>query len=229
MQSMNHEEAIKRGSVEKYLLKELSPSERDEFEEHFFGCPDCAADVGATATFLEAARKQLKTAPSAKRTVEAAAPWYTLLWTPKLIAPMFALMLFVIGFQNLVIFPKHLERATNLGGPEVLTSVSLISANSRGDALPNVTVPEGQPFLLSLDIPSSEGFSSYSCELVSQSGTVLWQVPVASQQAKDTLFIRVPAAQWAPGTYSLTVHGISDKVGSTPVEVARYRLDLRRH
>jgi hypothetical protein len=229
MQSMNHEEAIKRGSVEKYLLNELAPSERDEFEEHFFDCPDCAADVRATAAFLEAARKQLKTGPDSKRIVEAVAPWYTSLWTAKLIAPVFALMLLVIGYQNLVIFPRHSLRATSLDGPEVLTSVSLISANSRGDTIPTVTLREGQPLLLSLDIPSSEGFSSYSCELVSQSGTVLWQLPVAAQQAKDTLFIRVPAAQWVPGTYSVMVHGISDKVGSAPEEVARYRLDLRRY
>jgi hypothetical protein len=226
---MNHEEAIKQGSVEKYLLNELSPSERDAFEEHFFGCQDCAADVRATDAFLEATRKQLKAGPDPKRIVEAGAPWYTLLWTPKLVAPVFALMLAVIGFQTLVIFPRHSERVTRLNGPEVLTAVSLISANSRGDTIPSVTVREGEPFLLSLDVPSSEGFSSYSCELVSQSGEVLWRIPVASQQAKDTLFIWVPAAHLAPGTYSVTVHGISDKVGSAPVEVVRYRLDFRRH
>jgi len=46
---MDHQEALRRSAVEKYLLNEMPQPERDEFEEHFFGCQECAADLRATA------------------------------------------------------------------------------------------------------------------------------------------------------------------------------------
>ena len=37
-------------AVEKYLLQELAGEERDQFEEHFFDCQECATDLGATVS-----------------------------------------------------------------------------------------------------------------------------------------------------------------------------------
>src|SRR5579859_7140734 len=39
---MNHEEAIRMMGTEQYLLNELSPELREQFEEHFFDCGICA-------------------------------------------------------------------------------------------------------------------------------------------------------------------------------------------
>ena len=38
-------------AVERYLLNELKPEEREQFEEHYFGCVDCA-DAVRTGTQL---------------------------------------------------------------------------------------------------------------------------------------------------------------------------------
>jgi len=54
-------------AVEKYLLEELTPELRDEFEEHFFDCQECALDVQATAAFMAAARQEFKANPVPKR------------------------------------------------------------------------------------------------------------------------------------------------------------------
>ena len=35
---MNHVEAVKTLAIERYLLEEMTPEERDAFEEHFFSC-----------------------------------------------------------------------------------------------------------------------------------------------------------------------------------------------
>ena len=50
---MDHNEALRRHAVEKYVLGELPPSLRDEFEEHLFECQECAQDVKAAAEFVE--------------------------------------------------------------------------------------------------------------------------------------------------------------------------------
>src|SRR5713101_3655843 len=51
--SMDHDVVVRQHMTEKYLLDELEPQARDEFEEHFFDCPDCALDVRAGAMFVE--------------------------------------------------------------------------------------------------------------------------------------------------------------------------------
>jgi len=50
---MDHDVVVRQQMTEKYLLDELSPTERDEFEEHFFDCADCAIDVRAGSTLIE--------------------------------------------------------------------------------------------------------------------------------------------------------------------------------
>jgi hypothetical protein len=228
MQSMNHEESIKRAAVDRYLLNELTPVERDEFEEHFFDCQECAADVRATAAFLEAARKQLRAGPASKRIAEAVTPWYMVLWTPKLIAPVFAVMLFVIGFENLVIYPRVSREVARLSGPEILPAVSLVGGISRGETTPFVSVEGAQSFLLSFDIPTREQFSSYVCVLIAPSGSTAWTLPVSAQSAMDTVSVRVPAAKLGMGTYTLIVQGYADRDTGKPVDLGRYRFNLKR-
>jgi anti-sigma factor RsiW len=61
----DHGPADREHAVERYLLGEMSDAERDRYEEHFFGCADCANDVTSTAAFLDALRASL--APPARQ------------------------------------------------------------------------------------------------------------------------------------------------------------------
>ena len=63
---MDHHQAIQLTAVEKYLLEELPPELRDEFEEHFFDCQECATDLRATAGFIDAAKREFKVNPVEK-------------------------------------------------------------------------------------------------------------------------------------------------------------------
>jgi len=45
---MNHDEAVEQMAVERYLLGALDPGAQEEFEEHMFGCPECALDSRVT-------------------------------------------------------------------------------------------------------------------------------------------------------------------------------------
>ena len=49
---MSHEEALRLLAPERYLLCEFDDNLREAFEDHFFDCPDCAADLRAGITFL---------------------------------------------------------------------------------------------------------------------------------------------------------------------------------
>jgi anti-sigma factor RsiW len=63
---MDHQQATQLMAVEKYLLDELAPEVRDEFEEHFFDCQECATDLRATAGFMDAAKREFRLNPVPK-------------------------------------------------------------------------------------------------------------------------------------------------------------------
>lgn len=57
--SMEHSEALKEMTAERYLLDELTPEVREEFEQHMFDCQECAFDIRAGAAFVDEAKTQL--------------------------------------------------------------------------------------------------------------------------------------------------------------------------
>ncbi|MBB6142849.1 hypothetical protein HNQ77_000787 [Silvibacterium bohemicum] len=226
---MNHDEATRLMAVEKYLLNEMPPELRDEFEEHFFDCPECSADLRATEAFLAAAKDEMKEvrvakpspAPSRKSPFE-------FLWRPAFALPAFALLLIVIAYQNLVIYPHFANEIAQLRTPQLLPSLSLAGGNSRGGETPSITVRPSQPFALSFDIPTQGRFSSYTCLLYSPSGSIAFQIQVSAQQAKDTISISIPAGHRETGTYTLKVQGDADGSAAGPAsDLAHYRFAVK--
>src|SRR5882762_502686 len=112
---MDHQEALRRGAVEKYLLHEMPDPERDEFEAHFFDCQECAADLRATAAFLDGvkatlldgAKQELLRSRAIRRAPKLLQKsWFEFLWRPAFAAPALALSLLVIVYQNAVVLPS---------------------------------------------------------------------------------------------------------------------------
>jgi len=225
---MDHQEALRRQAVEKYLLDELSGEERDAFEEHFFGCPECAADLGAATAFLEEAKKELKRPPPVKsvRRVRNSLPRLGFFRRPVLMGLACAVLASVIVYQNVLVYPRLAGERAQLDRPEVLSAISLIGANSRGGTIPSATLSRRQSILLSLDIPAAQQYASYSCVLVAPSGAIVWSVPVSAEQAKDTVSIRIPGGQWQRGDYTLLVKAQTNPPRESPVDIARYRVTL---
>jgi hypothetical protein len=222
---MDHQEALRDRAVEKYLLKEMPPPEREEFEAHFFDCQECAADVRATAAFLDTVKKQLPHWRGGRPARVPERPWFDFVWRPAFAAPAFALLLLVVAYQDVVVLPRVAGETARLKNPEILTSLSLIGGNSRGGAMPSAILAKGQPLLISLDIPTAERFLSYACVLVAPSGAVVWRLPVSPTQAKDTVAIRVPSGILEQGEYRLIVQGRANAAGE-PVDLANYRFTL---
>src|ERR1700733_10656742 len=154
---MEHNTAAEYHLVEQYLLNEMSPELREEFEEHFFGCYECAADVRATAAFLDATRVELKKPEFASRTqlrTENQAPSKSRFWMWKPAAAFaLAASLLVIVYQNAVVYPWLRSEVAQLETPEILPTVSLVNGNSRGGGIPSAAVGGAHSLLLLVDIP----------------------------------------------------------------------------
>lgn len=125
---MDHAVAVDRKMTERYLLGELDPQACQEFEEHFFDCPDCALDVRTAALFIEHSKNSLakESEPVAALSPVTKAlppkPGWSAWLRPAFAVPVMALLLAVIGYQNLVIYPRQQQAFAR---PQVLPSAFL--------------------------------------------------------------------------------------------------------
>jgi hypothetical protein len=227
---MDHGESIRLMAAEKYLLGELAPGLREQFEEHFFDCQECALDVRAGAALVEHGKVVLSqpVAVIASRMpvpVPARAAWFAWL-RPSLVVPVLAALLVVVGYQNLVTYPKLKGEVAVVNRPQILASASLIDANTRGAGKAVVTARQDDPFLLFVDIPADPRFKSYIAELDGPTGNSEWSLTIPEETTKDMVPIRVPASHRGAGMYSLVVRGVnsSDAKG---IEIGRYPFELQ--
>jgi hypothetical protein len=227
---MDHSESIRLMAAERYLLGELAPELREQFEEHFFGCQECALEVRAGAALVEHSKVLLSgpvAVPSARASIPAPANRGWLAWLrPAFVVPVLAVLLVVIGYQNLVTYPRLTGAVAVVDAPRILASASLISANTRGANQTVVSARQGEPFLLFVDIPAEARFSSYVAELRGPAGKPEWSLTIPAETAKETVSIRVPADHRGAGVYTLVVRGV-DSSGGAGSEVGRYPFELQ--
>jgi len=229
---------VRQKMTERYLLNELDPAARDEFEEHYFDCSDCALDVRAGALFVEHSKLALaekaaeKFKPvSASLPVASPAPvnrgWLaglSRMLRPAFAVPVLALLLAVIGYQNLVTYP-HLQQALNT--PQVLpwTSVNVGAYGSEG---PVIKPAPGKGFLLFMRIPPNEGYSQYTAELYNAAGKLEWSLTGPATPAQDQWAIQVPGGTRQAGNYILKVLGVTPTGNSKEVGQASFELQIEK-
>lgn len=227
---MNHQEALQEMAVERYLLRELSGASLDSFEEHLFECPECTADVKAGATFIDVARTELNAprrdvAPIQKR-APAWTSWFTSPWT---LGPALAACLLALCFQTFVQQPRMRREIAQMQAPSLLRPLVLANAGARGDSIPEIVAPAHGSFVISLDVPTTGGFSSYLCSLYAPDGSLLWQTTVTPEQARDAILINVPTVKTKEGLNTFLVQGLqtSDTSNGRLEDLANYKFNLK--
>lgn len=226
---MDHDVVVRQHMTERYLLNELDPEARDEFEEHYFDCPDCAADVHAAALFVEQSKVVLGTeegksilseraaASPVRVPVPARSGWFVWL-RPVFAVPVLAVLLAVIGYQDRT--NRLLQQVAN--SPQVLAS-AVVNVNTRGAELISIPVHPGQAFGLTLNVPPDGRFSSYKLDLYSRLGKLEWSRTIPAS-GTDTLSIYFPGSDHAPPR-TLAVHGIT--AGGESEDLGRYPIELQ--
>ncbi|MGD0414685.1 MAG: zf-HC2 domain-containing protein [Terriglobales bacterium] len=227
---MDHDAVVRQQMTERYLLDELDRETRDEFEEHFFDCPDCALDVRAGALFVEQSKVVLaeKSEPiPAGMPVPAPVParrgWLPWL-RPAVIVPVMALLLVTIGYQNLVTYPQ-LRQALN--SPQVLPWAS-VNVGTWGSGGPVITTHPGKGFLLFVRIPPESSYSRYTAELYNLAGKLEWSLTIPATSAQDQWPVQVPGANREAGSYTLAVRGITAAGESKEVGRASFELQIQK-
>ncbi len=220
---MDHTESIRLMAAEKYLLGELTPEQREQFEEHFFDCPECALDVRAGAALVEHSKVVLAepVAVSPARTPVAAKVGRWAWLRPAFVVPVLAVLLVVVGYQNLVTYPQLKQLASS---PQILPWAS-INVSTRGTSTTEISTRPGEGFHLLVNIPPDSHFASYTFDLSSPSGRLEWSRTTPAAASDEARSIYVPGASQEQGIYTLAVRGNTTANGNS--DLGRYSIDVQ--
>jgi hypothetical protein len=220
---MDHDLAVKSQACEKYLLGELSPDLRDAYEEHYFSCAECATQLRMAAELVGAGQQIFAQtpAPAVARPVHESGGW--LRWfRPAIALPVLATLLLIVGYQNLVIIPQLKESRA----PRVLPMFSLISANTRGETVPEFTTQPNQPMGLYLDVPADAAYSTFEIALVDPWGKSTPVRSLSYAEAQKTQVVVVNPGKIS-GKYILVISGqTNSQLAPPPAELARLQFNI---
>jgi hypothetical protein len=209
MAQMDHNDAVRIKAAEKYVLGELSPTQREDYEKHYFDCGECALDVRAVAVFADTTREVLR--HEAEESVErhavaASGRWFG--WFRPIVAvPAFAALLLFLGYQNLVTIPKAKENAANGGAQVLFNSYPLRGVNTAGEEGRTLSIRPGDAFLLNFDFVPTRSFDGYICQLEDAQGQLVLRAKIAGGNANQEAHLPVPAGMLHPGKYVLSFYG----------------------
>ncbi|HEY1768216.1 MAG TPA: zf-HC2 domain-containing protein [Terracidiphilus sp.] len=229
---MDHEAAVQQMVAERYLLDELAPELRDEFEEHMFDCAECSLDLRAGAYFVEEVKLQLPDLTRSFKGSRAVAParpaqksrdWFS--WIrPAFAVPAFAALLAVIGYQNLATIPSLRSEATQ---PRLVPWASF-HTGTRGDAHLTVPADRKQGAGVLIELSQENTYTSYAFELYDPQGRLFWShSAAASDQAgpgQGMFSLVIPGEGLQQGSYTLVTSGITPQGGRA--EIDRRILDV---
>ncbi len=214
---MDHDSITKNQTTERYLLRELTETESDAFEEHYFDCQECAERVRCGTELMEYGRE---VAREGRFTPIVPVPPQPNYWTPALRVGMLAVMLGV-GFavyQKIHVSAPVQQAA--LQSPSVqqaaLQDVYLHLESARGGAARGALsssatgIGRNQRPVLSFAIPAwaaSADAVSYRAVLVLPSGKSLYR-QITAHEAEDQIDWPIDRDGLTSGLYSVTVRSL---------------------
>jgi hypothetical protein len=210
MAQMDHNDAIRLQAGVKYVLGELSSVQREEYEEHYFDCAECAIDIKALATFADTTRevlRQEKANQLAKDPAPARAGW--LRWfQPTVAVPAFAALLLIIAYQNTVTIRHAREEGSSGAAQLFVSSRAPKMAVTRGaEEIAGYLVRPNESLPLKFDFTPTPSFDAYVCQLLDESGRSMLQLRVPGSFTNKELNLVVPAGVVKPGKYALVFTG----------------------
>ena len=211
---MTHEEVEKAGTAAIYLQGGLSEKEREEFEEHLFGCPECSgivqadlilktrAEVGQTEEAVEEDDEEENGGPALGSML---LDWAAV--HPRLSAAAMMVAAFVLplgGYQNFYVLPELHREKEQLSRPRAIPFRHLKGqTRSAKDVL---NLPEGcQDVILEFEVAAANDYSGFRV-LIEE---LALSVSIPYEAVDDfTSRLLIPCSQLPPGGYTLRLYGL---------------------
>lgn len=218
---MDHLDAENMKAVERYMLGELSVSEVEDFERHFFDCPQCSEELRALTIFQENARAVFAEQDLAPMPAKVNAPqsadgrwsWLSPLFFGNRAWGAVAAALIVGIFAGYLAFSRK----------EDVQQVSQypLYAEARGEE--NIIAPAAgsKSYALYLDKNWDGNYASYRAVVRDSSGSEKLALPV---KPAESIQFSVPSHKLDSGKYVLVMYG---RNGDKETELARYPFTLQ--
>jgi hypothetical protein len=197
-----HEKAIAEMTAESYLLGDLSDTEADAFEMHYFDCRLCADTVRAGTAMFAAGREVVKS--DGPRVIPFPPRWFP----AQAVAAVFAA---VIGIQSFIIWrPQPLV--------QVITVGPVLSGTMRAaESIEKVPFEGDLPTSVVLEIPPDRAYPNYRIEVRDSSGKVLKVVHATAKEAHGERGYSLLLRPLPAGRYAVVVEGVQEDGNRFPV------------
>lgn len=233
---MNHTEAVNKGAVERYLLRELSDAESEEFETHFFECTVCAEELRTGAIFEENARAVFQEESASRasagepraRFEETRLSWWSAIWRkPWTMAPALAAvaLLCLSAYQAVVVIPGLRGQLREALSPQAMASY-VLPALSRGDERVLEVPKDNRFYALYMDPAWPGSFPEYLCSVQDETGATRLSLRIPAPAPGKPIQILMSRNQLPAGRYTVTVLNAA-AAGQPETELGRYSLILK--
>jgi len=230
---MDHIEAVRSNAAERYAIGDLPVGEVEEFERHFFECPQCSEELRALTIFAANAKAvfadeavavpAVQPVPEVRRPEpeRVILPWWKQPWG---FAPALAAIVMGIfaGYQAFVVVPRLESQAGQItpvmGHP--------LFAASRGEETTITALPNDKFYMVYMDKTWEVDSPSYQAVIQDEAGKT--QTPpfqVTAPGPGRAIYLLLPTHALASGRYILLLQG-KDAAGNT-ADLARYPFILR--
>jgi hypothetical protein len=215
---MDHETAIRVQAAERYLLDEFSLEERTEFEDHFFGCLECADEVRA-ASILAANAAAILKEENARESATPRPARVRFFWPLLASAALNIALLVGVGVQHF----GAVAPGQGVVEPQFYHSFAIPPVAR--SAVKTVAISAGSQFFGDrFDLPPGQHFQRFEYEIRDASNAVRSRRSLVAPAGEDSeLELAVPVGSLEPGIYSLVLRG-TDEAHSTEISRARFAI-----
>jgi anti-sigma factor RsiW len=236
---MDHLEAKRLQAAEKYVLGELTPELRDEYEEHYFDCADCTEDLRAAATFVTASKQIFAETPEDRRAAavpvasSAAAKkasgfstWFAWL-RPAIAVPAMAALVAVIVYQDIAGTPGARNSQQRAAEAQAYSSSFRLQGSVRGPSEPTkIAVGANESFSLDFDFTPSQTAPNYEARILNASGQTVFSAALPGTLANREVHLAIPSGLLHPGSYDLTIVNKSDTNPDSETQHLRFAIEF---
>ena len=206
---MEHKDAIRSSAAERYLLGQMGEDEQAIFEEHYFDCRVCAADITEGTRLMVVGQAVVKAEPP---NVLPFRRWFE--WAPAAAAASLVFGLLGTGIGYRVAQVQH--RPTT----ELVQPIQIATGVSRAGTVENVPdVHAGDE--LRFDVEPHDDAASYDAVIVCGK-KIQWRHGISREMAADAITLRL--GELPAGRCALVIEGVRKdgnrfEITSSPFEV----------
>jgi hypothetical protein len=214
---IDHEEAIRNMIAERYLLGELTESDRDAYEEHLFSCPVCFEQVKAGTEFVGHLRHLVTEDPT-----PAVAPGFIGKLAANAAQPLtIGLLTVLICISSVSTYQFKLIR--QMKAPEVVSTITVPPASRSTGTV--ITPSRNGSFELRIVFTPVQELNNYKAQVINASGKEITKVSIVEPQP-DGIQVRFNAGTFHDGKYVLIVQGVERATGNTR-NIEQYPFELQ--